>query len=774
MMKMKNNYIVWLLLLLVEVFAACSTTANLPEGEVLYTGIDKIQFDHIDNSVHGLTTQSELYAALEAAPNGSFMGSSSIKTPFPIGLWIYNSFVKNQSEGLSKWIFNSFASQPVLISSVNPSLRSKMASNILQNYGYFRGSVSHEVIPDKRNTRKASLVYHIDMHDPYYLDSISYTKFPNRLQTMIDSTQVDSKIHKGEPFSVLNLDAERTRLARLFQNNGYYYQKPDYITYKADTVAHPWYVQLRVEPIASADIPFEAKHPWYIGKVDVNLRNNTVSRRLRDTLDARFMTAHFHGKKSPLRRGPLMHAVRFRPGTLYSLDNLELTQERLAQLGIFNSVEYQFVPRDTTKTCKVLDILVDATLEKPISAELEVDMRTKSNGQIGPELIFNVSKKNVFHGGETFSVSANGSYEWQTQRTAGVSSSKVNSYEVGLTASLDFPRLMFPGQIKTRSKHLRSTTFKVGVNELHRAGYFDILSFTGETTYSWQSTRVERLSFSPIRLTYSKLKSTTARFDSIMSKNSFLYLSMNDQFIPAMAFTYTYDNKVRQLNTHTWWQVSVTESGNLVGGAYMLAGNQWSKKNKKLLSNPFAQFVKLTAELHKTYKIGEKNAFATRVMGGAIWSYGNSMVAPYSEQFYSGGANSIRAYTVRGIGPGGYHGMNSSYLDQTGDIKFEANAEYRFNLVGSFNGAVFLDAGNVWLMHEDNERPGAKFNLKDCWNQIALGSGFGLRYDMEFLILRLDLGIALHNPFQTEKHGYYNISKFKEGMSLHFAIGYPF
>jgi outer membrane protein assembly factor BamA len=161
-------------------------------------------------------------------------------------------------------------------------------------------------------------------------------------------------------------------------------------------------------------------------------------------------------------------------------------------------------------------------------------------------------------------------------------------------------------------------------------------------------------------------------------------------------------------------------------------------------------------------------------MGGVIWTYGNSNVAPYSEQFYVGGANSIRAYTVRGIGPGGYHGNNTNYMDQTGDIKFEANAEYRFNLVGSFNGAVFLDAGNVWMMKNDEERPGAKFNLKDCWDQIALGTGFGLRYDMEFLVLRLDLGIALHSPYKTSKSGYYNIPDFKDAMSLHFAIGYPF
>ena len=775
--KMKNsikNNITSAFLLLTGVLTACSTTSNLPEGEVLYTGINKMVIAHEDKSDHGTDAETEMYAALEAAPNGSFMGSSTLKTPFPIGLWVYNGFVKSQEEGgLSKWIFNTFAKQPVLISSVNPTLRATMASNALQNFGYFRSSVSSEVVPDKKNPKKAKVNYFIDMQKPYLLDSIAYVNFPDSLMRLIQSTRANTNLKSGDAFSVINLDAERTRLATVFQNHGYYYAKADYMTYKADTVARPWHVQLHMEPIAMADIPARALHTWKIGKVDVNLRKS-ANQRLRDTLTMRQLTAHYRGDKIPVRKGPLLHAVRFRPGNPYALDNASETQERLSQLGIFSSVEYHYTPQDTTAACNTLDVLIDAILDKPISAELEADMRTKSNGQIGPELSLSVSKKNFFLGGETFSVSANGSYEWQTQRAAGVKASKVNSYELGLTASMDFPRLLFPGQTKSHSRHQRSTTFKLGVNELHRAGFFDILSFTGEATYNWQSTRTKKISFSPVRLTYSKLQSTTAKFDSIMQKNNFLYLSMNDQFIPAMSITYTSDDKVRAKRTHTWWQTSFTESGNLVAGAYLLAGNKWSTKNKKLLNNPFAQFLKITSELHKTFRVGEKNELATRVMGGAIWTFGNSSVAPYSEQFYVGGANSIRAFTVRGIGPGGYRGDNTSYLDQTGDIKFEANAEFRFNLVGSFNGAVFLDAGNVWLMHKDEERPDAHFSLRTCWDQIALGTGVGLRYDMEFLVLRLDLGIGLHNPYQTGKSGYYNIPNFKDSMSLHFAIGYPF
>ena len=750
------NKISWLLLLLAVVFSACSTTSGLPQEEVLYTGIKKVQIAHEDKSDHGLEAQTEMMAALDCAPNAAFLGSSTMRFPLPIGLWLYNALVNKQT-GFNKWLFNTFATTPVLISSVNPSLRAKMASNALRNYGYFRSTVSSEVLPNEKNNKKAKVNYYVDMQDVFHLDSIAYVNFPDSLSDLIHQYESKTYLRKGDAFSVINLDAERIRLAELFQEDGFFFYKPDYMTFKADTIAHPLNVQLRMEPVAKSDIPNRALRRWYIGDIKVNLRRNNM-RRLRDSINTDDFTVFYRGQKSPLRISPLYHAIRIRPNQLYSLEKSRETQERLSQLNIFSSMEMRFAPRDTTVNCNVLDVSIDGTLDRPISAELTL----------------NVSKKNMFRGGEVFTVTTKGSYEWQTHHPVGESASKINSYELGLTAALDFPRLMFPGQVNSRSRHMRSTTFKLGVNELHRAGYFDILSFTGEATYNWQSTRTQRVSFSPIRLTYSKLLSTTAKFDSIMNAHNYLYLSMNDQFIPAMTISYTTDVRVLQRRTHTWWQTTFTESGNLIAGAYIMAGNKWNTKNKKLLRNPFAQFIKVTSELRKTFRIGEKKELATRIMGGAIWTYGNSNVAPYSEQFYVGGANSIRAYTVRGIGPGGYHGHSTNYMDQTGDIKFEANAEFRFNLVGSFNGAVFLDTGNVWTMKEDEERPGAKFNLRDCWNQIAVGTGLGLRYDMEFLVLRLDLGIALHSPYKTTKSGYYNIPVFKDAMSLHFAIGYPF
>jgi outer membrane protein assembly factor BamA len=242
-------------------------------------------------------------------------------------------------------------------------------------------------------------------------------------------------------------------------------------------------------------------------------------------------------------------------------------------------------------------------------------------------------------------------------------------------------------------------------------------------------------------------------------------------------YTYRYDNTSNsRLRKTRWFEGSIKESGNIVSGAMMLAGKSFSTENKKLFGSPYSQFLKATLELRNGYRLSQKSSLATRFQAGAIWTYGNSSVAPYSELFYVGGANSIRAFGVRSIGPGGYHDYEGrgTYLDQAGDLKLEANVEYRFNLLGDLHGALFLDAGNVWNLRSDDSHPHGKFELSDFFNQLALGTGFGLRYDLQFLVLRLDLGIGIHAPYDTGKSGYYNIPKFWDGVGFHFAIGYPF
>ena len=775
MMKMrnKNTLLVGLLCILMS---ACSTTKNLPEGETLYTGIDKLEVVNEDKTLAGITALTEVEAALAYAPNNAIFGSSSLRWPVPFGLWVYNGFEKYQDKkGIGRWIFDHLGKSPVLMSSVNGETRAKVATNLLHDYGYFNGSVSYKEVPQK-NPKEAKVSYVIDMARPYFLDSIAYLKYPHYADSLIQSTRSLSVLKSEENFSVIKLEEERQRLSNLFRNHGYYYYRPEFTTYRADTLQKSGYVSLQVVP--RNGIPAEAKKQYYIGNTSVYLTGYD-NEPPTDTLRLRTMTFYYSGKKPGIRPNALMRNVFFRKGELFSQDRQTFTQEAIARMGVFRYSEFRYEPKDTTANGDTLNVNMYATFDKPYNAELELNMTTKSTDQTGPGAVFKITRNNFQRMGANLSFEVRGSYEWQTNSNVEGNSSKLNSYELGTSLSLDFPRLILPWKDTDllRSRYQQKTSFKIYGNLLNRARFFNMLSFGGNVTYDFRKSRTWKHTITPFQLTFNTLMSTTERFDSITATNPSLALSLGDQFIPSMNYTFTYDNARLKRDYQLWWENSITSAGNVTSLLYAALGKDFSEKNKKLLGTPFAQFLKLTSEVRALFKVGEKQHIAARLMGGVLWSYGNQTIAPYSEQFYIGGANSLRAFTVRSLGPGTYNpGKNTKYgyLDQTGDIKLEANVEYRFPIFGELYGATFLDAGNVWLMRKDESRPGGELTLKNFAKSIALNTGVGVRYDLTFLVIRLDMGIALHVPYETGKSGYYNIPKFKDGLGLHFAIGYPF
>ncbi len=761
-------------LVLSGILYSCSVTKNLPENEVLYIGMKKTEVLNKDKSETGSAALEEIDAALACKPNNAFMGSAFVRSPVPpVKLWTYNKYVNSTSK-FGKWMFRRFAADPVLISDVNPELRAKIAANILRNYGYFQGTVSYKVLPDK-NPRKARIRYVVDMQRPYYIDSVMYEGFPLKADSMIRAGGKDMLLRRGENFNVVRLEAERAKISSLLRNNGYYYYRPEYIVYLADTIQKPGYASLKIRPVAGL-LP-EYDRQYVIGDLRLNMLDSQRQRHFENSIGRPGITINYNGDKIPLRPVVLFNNFRFRKGELYSAEKQQYTLENINSMGLFSSVEFQYTPRDSVGGPPVLDVDINTRFDRLLDGELELDVKSKSNDQLGPGASFGISKRNAFRGGETLSLNLNGSYEWQTGSSVEGKSSIINSYSYGVSMSLVYPRLVMPFYRSRWYPFPRSSQFKIYMEKLNRARYYKMLSFGGNVTYTFQTSRKSKHALTPLRLAFNVLQSTTARFDSIRDANKALYVSMQDQFIPALNYTYTRDDANIRRRHHTCWEVSVTSSGNVTSLVYALFGQSVKEKNKNLLGNPFAQFVKLTAELRKTFAIGDDLVLAARVFGGVIYAYGNSSVAPYSEQFYVGGANSIRAFTVRSIGPGTYRpkeGDMYSYIDQTGDMKLEANVEFRFPIFGDIHGALFLDAGNVWLLHKDGQRPGSRFALSGLGKQIALGTGVGLRYDLDFLVFRLDLGVALHAPYETSRKGYYNIPEFGDGLGLHFAIGYPF
>ncbi len=812
-----TKHLLYILLLIACV--SCSTTSNLPEDEVLYTGIKSIKVNDKKGTYAESVALTEVESALAYAPNGSFMGSSSVKSPLQIGLWTYNALVNKPRKGLNKWFFNSFATDPVTIKQVNPKVRAKVATNLLQNYGYFQGKVGYTLI-EQKNPQKQKISYQVDLCEPYMFDSIKYA-FPTLEDSIIHNSYDESYIHQGGQFSVIDLQSERTRIVNELHDNGFYYYSEDYVRFFADSINNPGKVKLLVTP--DKDIPSKAKRQWRFGSVSAYIRrgmtqqsNRTSSLQTarRDTVSASNSTARqnlqggnntsvsrqrylqyddslvlqgikvaYQGQRMPIKPRVLFKNFKFWTGRLYNQTNVYKTTSNLNNMNIFSGMKFSFTPTDTTDTCSTLDVRLDLTMDKLIDTELDFSITQKSNSQIGPNLGITFSKRNAFHHGETFSIGLKGSYEWQTQSVQS-EDKRIDSYEIGLKASLAYPWIAFPWLNRKIYRYPTSTDFSLDIDNINRSSYYKMVTFGVEAKYGFQTSRSWSHELSPITVSYNKLMRQSFLFSQAVVNNPALYASMRDQFIPAMRYAIIYDNSWNNHLRHTMhFEGSVKEASNMLNTVNAALGFSYAEKNKKLLGTPYSQFLKFQFELKNIFRLTSTTQLATRLQLGMIWNYGNSTAAPFSEMFYVGGANSIRAFAVRSIGPGRFydhHGIGS-YLYQTGDFKLEANVEYRFPIVQNLYGALFVDAGNVWVMKPEKgdglTEPawfGTDLCTKDFLKQIALGTGFGFRYDLQFLIVRFDVGIGIHAPYDTVKKSYYNIDKIKDGIGLHFAVGYPF
>ena len=817
--------------------SSCSTTQNIPDGDQLFVGLTKINYERGDSGVPAavanknfITTQEEVEAALATAPNGALFGSSYHRTPFPYGLWIWNAFSGKDGK-VAKWLTESFGKQPVLMSWVNPELRAQVAQTVLHNHGYFHGQVGYNVVT-QRNPKKAKIGYDVTMGPLLTIDSISYLGFPAEADSLIKATAHQSLLHTGDAFTAAALDGERTRISTLFRNNGYYYYQPAYASYLADTVSVPGKAQLRLQ--LANGIAEEARRKYYIGNITVNLQKNFMQEPT-DSLRRRTFTLRYNGKRSPVRPRVVMGAMRLRHRQPYSYDQYLESANALNATGLFSMTDFQFIRRDGLDVSEIdfirelekpsdflaltsnlssrrvslspllsddtLDLVVNCVFDRPYDVYFETNFTKRTIGRMGPELKIGFTKRNAFRGGEKLDVNLHGSYEWQTRSSSG----DMNTYEYGADVSLEFPRLVAPfmggNQIRRRMERMRergitpnpnrwrrvaTTMAKVSSDIVRRPGYYKMHIVSGEWTYRWQPSATSRHEFSPLTLKYQYMNSHTEKFDSIIKNSPYLAATMSDYFIPQMRYTYVYASPADKLNPIRW-ELTLSESGNLTSLAYMAAGKKWNEEDKKLFKNPYAQFVKVETDFTKTWQLSQHSQLVGHLNAGLGICFGNTSDLPFSERFYIGGANSVRAYPLRSIGPGRFMGdyegnRQLSYLLQNGDVKLQANLEYRQRLFGNLHGAVFLDAGNVWL-RKDLEIgiddisimfKEAYFRFGEFFKQMAVGTGVGLRYDLDFLILRLDWGIGLHVPYETTKSGFYNVDKFSRHQTLHFAIGYPF
>lgn len=764
-----NTYFALLLATVAALLLAssCSTTKKLGENDVLYTGVKHLKY-HEDSVKADAGMKDDIFTAINVRPNNPLY-SPYYRTPFPIGLMIYNN-IDEDATGFKGWLYRHFAAKPVLIKRVNPQARVDMINTILRNNGYFTSSASYRLHPSK-NPKKSKVSYDVNINPPYTIGNVEYMGSKEPVLELVDSlAKVNRYLQTGSRYCLDSLAAVRIDITNFVRNRGYYFFRPEYIQYLADSVRDKGVIHMRLIP--SGDIPNNAKMRYFVNDITASVVNDDAVGEP-DTVETRNCTL-IRYEPVYIKDKVIPSCIRARKGRVFRVNSIDRTQAALSRLGIFSTVDIQVNPLDsiTPEGDGLLDLAIYCQLDKPWEVTFEMHGSSKSNSFIGPGIEVGASHKNAFGAAEKFSVDIYGDYEWQT--TGGdYSGSDLDSYEFGIEAKLDFPRLIAPKFLYPSRRYTNWTRLSMSADLMNRPGFFKMAQFSMAATWEWHGSRYSSHVLTPFKLTYNKLISSTDEFKAAMEGNKALEQSFKNVFIPKIEYTYTFDRDLTPRD-HITLTAGIAEAGNIVSGIWSIFK---SEGTKELFGTPFSQFVKAQAQLVWTRRFGIESALATRVFMGAVHAYGNWDEVPYREQFYVGGSNSIRAFAVRTIGPGSFHPAyrdRFTYYDQTGTFKFEANTEYRFPILGYFKGAIFLDAGNIWLLKAEDHRSGGQLKMKNFLNELALGTGVGLRFDMSMLVVRADLGVPIHAPYDTEKSGYYNIPDFWKGLNFHLAIGYPF
>ena len=748
--------------------SSCSNTRFLKGDEVLYTGLKKITITDKENIKHNKEAKELIDAITFSKPNNALFGTRRILIPF--SLWAHN-YLKPKKEGKKgNWLYRTLGKEPVLISTVNPEMRSRKLETGLFSKGYFHATASHSIHPKKSNSRKAKISYTINLGQPFKINKIINPAPIDSIDMFINSYMENLKIAPGDIFNLDIIKAERQAMAGKLAEEGYYFFSPDYIEFIADTSLTPFQIDLTIRK--NRELPEFVLKKYSIDEIQVQFTDmEIVSTRLSSELpDSTYYEGiSIIGAKNYLKPEAIRRCIQFENGDLYSTSRHQGTNKQLNNTGVFRNVKMQFVLSDTLN--KKVNLFIELSPKENVTLNLEGYVQTKSTGFAGPGVEATVSDGNIGRAANTLQLRLTGGFEWQTGKKSGEELGS-NSYNAGINSAFVFPKFVLPFKADWEKNLMMSKTIcDLGFEFLNNTRYYRMTSLTAGFGYQWKKRKKITNMFSPVRVNIVNLLETTKNFDSIVEGNIYVKKSFEEQTVLGMMYSFIYDNTVRKKNG-TYFQAIIGTSGNFASLVSNLVGNE---KPYKILNNVYSQFLKVSFDF-RYYTRTVKKGFAFRLYTGTGYSYGNSTVMPYIEQFYSGGSTSIRGFTARSLGPGSYKPDEiNGIIDQTGDIKLEFNAEYRVPFSETILGAFFFDVGNVWLLNEDEFRPGAEFNLNSFTKQLAVGSGIGSRFDFDFFILRTDLGIPMRNTYESE-NGYWlsNFSEMLSGYRFNIAIGYPF
>jgi outer membrane protein assembly factor BamA len=760
-------------LFLLVIIYSCSNTKFLADDEKLYTytwfkvkGFGRIK----DKPLKAY----ELYKIGAVKTNRAMILLPRTK------LSIYNYMKPSGTWGPRYYIHRVSAQPPVLLQTVNPEFRLKVMEQRLKDMGHFDSHIDLDLKIYGKYDKKARAKYNVYFKPAYIFNKLEFYPKHKKVDSIIAAAIPNSLIVTGKDYWVSTLESERKRLNTTLKNNGYFFFNPDYILFHADTTIGNKKVDLAM--VVKDGIPEKAFNQYTVKNINVYVKSNRKSTKSRELQSPVYLNNCFYTSDEKYFRPKIItRAISIKPDKHYSLRDHDNTKRYLQGMEAFRTVNVTYNEVDSATS--QLDAHIELIPLKPIQTSLEVNFATKSNDFVGPSAKASVSHMNLFRGAEQLTLQIDGGFEWQKRSKRKEYELGLNSYEIGTQLKLVIPRFLTPFRIKGQSaRYVPKTYTSIGFRSLKRVRYYSMNLSQVKFGYSWRTSPSQEYRIEPASIDYLHLTETSEDFNAFLLQYPQVAKSFEEQLIPGSLFSFTYSaNPKRKIFNKFYYNGVLDLAGNLVSSIYRITGSKENNPDEpqELFGAPYAQYVRITNDLRYYIHFNAKNQIAARLIAGIGIPYHNSTVLPYVKQFVAGGSHDNRAFYARSIGPGSYQPVDSLqggvFLDQSGDIKLAGNIEYRFPITYRTNGALFFDAGNVWLLNEDETRQGGKFEFNRFMNEIALGAGLGIRIDIDYFIIRFDAAVPIRKPYISGPDKWiFNDTSFFGEYILSLAVGYPF
>lgn len=760
------------------VWAACSNTKYLKPGQNLYTGAEvKINPDssgRIDNEKDVKTT---LESKTRPRPNKSILGLKP-------KLYIYNlAGEPKKPKGIKHWLRTKVGEPPVLLEQVKIQYNNDVLTSFLISQGYLQSVVTGDTVV---KNKKAKAIYTANTGDRYKINSITFPKDTGQLSHIINEKKGNTLLKVGEYYDLDVFKNERIRIDNDLKELGYFYFAPDYLIMQVDSTIGKSMVDITVKVKDIA--PDAGIKPYKIR--NINIYPNYSFRRdstLRKLTPLQYHDFSIYDNRNTFKPRIFDRLVFFKKGETYNRRDHSQSLNRMVNINAFQDVRAEFLPLDSFKNDE-LDLNIYLTPLKKNSLSFGVTGTSKSNNFVGSEVKVTQTTRNLFRGAEQLDVSVSGGFETQVSGA----SQGLNSYSFTAEGKLTFPRFIVPFyKPKSTTAFVPKTIASLSYQLINRGSLYSLNSFKGEFGYNWKENIHKEHTLNPISVNYvrSSVSSRPGVEDSLF--NIGLRNILEPQFIIGSNYNFTYTNQMEDSRRNTTYFNGSLETGGNVWGLFT-PKSDGPQGGREIFNTTLSQFVRLELDLRDYFKITRNVTWANRLNMGYGYAYGGSSSLPYVRQFFAGGSNDIRAFAARSLGPGSYYYKNdpryangSIIPDQSGDIKLMLNSELRFKLVSILYGALFADAGNVWLRKDDPTKPAelgtTGFKASRALKELAVGTGAGLRVDATIFVIRLDVAFPVRKPYNPEGERWvFDEVAFgdkgwrKENLVYNIGIGYPF